>query len=85
MFGIFTLSPAKIKGATTRFVHLEKFSLFFFFFFILSFTTVIIFSILNHPRSLLVYSCLFGVGLPRKTFIQRYPSNFQKTTENIVA
>ena len=52
---------AEFKGATSRFVHLEIFSLKFA---VRHLQSVLIFSILSHPCSLLVYSCLVGVCLP---------------------
>ena len=58
------------KGATSRFVHLEKFSLNFS---IRHLQSVLILSILVHPRSVLVYSYLFGVCLPWETIILRFP------------
>ena len=61
------LVPAFVnKGATSRFVHFEVCHL----------QSVLIFSILDHPYSLLVYSCLFGVFPPWQTIIERFHSNF---------
>ena len=55
-----------VKAATSRFVHLEQFSLNILS---LSLQSVLIFCIINHPCSLLVYSFLFGVCLPWQTII----------------
>ena len=57
-----------IKGATLRFVHLEKFSLNFssLFTMVCCLQSVSIFAILNHPRSYLVYSSQFDVFLSYK-------------------
>ena len=49
------------KGATSRMAHLEKFGQFFQ---VHHSQSVLIFSILNHPCSCLVYYHLFGVFLP---------------------
>ena len=57
-----------VKGATSRFVHLEK------IFQVGHLQSVPILSILNHPRSLLVYYYFFGVFLSYQANILWFPS-----------
>ena len=61
-----TGESCSLKGTKSRFVHLEQFSLNFS-----SLQSLSIFAILNHPCSLLVYSCLFKGFLPINNNFQR--------------
>ena len=73
LFSVKLLHVTLFKGATSRFVHLEKFSLNFsscsF-----SLQSVLIFSILNHLCSFFVYYYFFGVFLSYQANVLWFPS-----------